>query len=187
MEHPRYITWWRSLKASTRRALRRLGLSSTPGQATPERWLFLDVDGVLAPSGPGHRDDLLADFVLDPVRVPSHMPATLHVATDAGVTLAWCTARTDEANTHLSPVLGLPTLHVIHPHGHGTPIDTKAATVPTWTNRLPAGSRFAWADDEFTPTVHALLGDRVHLIPVDPTMGLTPAHVQDAINYLTAP
>lgn len=160
----------------------------------PNPLLLLDIDGVLnpfeaaLPGPPGYRlhhlrpqswiaqhPRLLREDVPD-LRVrlhPEHGAELLDLPFD----LAWATTWEDDANRHVSPLIGLPTLPVINwTEPDAFPPDGtyfKTADVV----RYAAGRPFAWVDDQ----LHQADRDYVHrhhpgpalLYDVAPEVGLT--------------
>ncbi|MQY12439.1 hypothetical protein SRB5_25730 [Streptomyces sp. RB5] len=119
--------------------------------------LLLDVDGPLNPfAAKRHRRPrgytthrFPVPEVPKPLRVwlrPEHGPRLLALPYD----LVWATTWMHDANTHIGPVLGLPTLPVIEwPELHTVELDGlqwKTRHILRWA----AGRPFAWVDDEIT-------------------------------------
>ncbi|BFV56733.1 hypothetical protein KCMC57_up18370 [Kitasatospora sp. CMC57] len=107
---------------------------------------------------------------------PEHGQALIALPYD----LVWCTTWTDEANTWISPLLGLPQLpYVDWPSmHHGDPDDLhwKTRHLVAWV----AGRPFAWVDDELTERDTSWIA--IHhpapalTVHVDHRFGLQPAH-----------
>jgi hypothetical protein len=110
------------------------------------------------------------------------------------VELAWATTWEEEANTYISPVLGLPALPFIAwPSPRPTPADGvfwKTPSIVEWA----AGRPFCWLDDELTPAdsgwVAAHHPGAALLRRIDPGVGLLPddfAAVASWATTLTSP
>ncbi|MBL1077277.1 hypothetical protein JK358_23020 [Nocardia sp. 2] len=135
----------------------------TPSTLRP--LLFLDVDGPLLPfGGPNAK-------TVDP-----HLGPLLRALP---CELVWATTWMDEANLHLTPILGLPTLPVMQ--WPDTPDDGIDAWFGLhWKTRAlvdrAAGGAFVWVDDEIRDSdrewVAANHGGRALLHRVDPRIGL---------------
>jgi hypothetical protein len=143
--------------------------------------LFLDIDGVLNPWAapacpPGYIEHRWRSRKawLSPAHGKALLALTDHVD------LVWATSWADDANTLVGKALGLPPLPTV------TFAGPHADTGPDW--KFPAVGKFAynrplvWFDDDFDLRPGAK--DRfLHrrdqstlLVPVDPAVGLTPAH-----------
>jgi hypothetical protein len=147
--------------------------------------LFLDVDGPLIPfGGIGEHDSeprgegrdeanpLLAR--LDPELGP--------LLSSLRCELIWTTTWSHDANRHIGPILGLPTLTVLDwPDEAADPIDTWFGL--HWKTRAvvehAAGRTFIWIDDEITDRdtewVSANHPGRALLHRVDSRVGLRPS------------
>lgn len=160
--------------------------------------LFLDIDGVIAPSGgepsyPG------------PVRWADLFPGRMHFPapvlerlvawhTSGTVRIQWLTSWEDAAATTLAPTLGLPTwpVHTRReaPRWHEVPYDDS----DWWKQRvvlaaLEAGERAIWCDDDIAyrtdlTVLNRLYGDRLLAIPCDSATGLTQANLDTIEDWL---
>lgn len=163
--------------------------------------IFLDVDGTLIPFGGGrtspadppgwagppveeHGNPLLAR--LDPTLGPrlAALPGQL----------VWATTWMDEANTELSPRLGLPALPVVdwpdEPAGPEPPIPGLHWKTAGLVDRA-AGRTFVWWDDEITDLDRAWVAAHhpgaALLHRVDPHLGLTAEEIKIVADWLGAP
>ncbi|WP_405011515.1 hypothetical protein [Kitasatospora sp. NBC_01539] len=123
--------------------------------------LFLDVDGPLLPFGADPRDlpDGYPTWPVPPGSAGAANPLLARLDPGLGPRLAalpcepvWATTWTDEANTCLAPLLGLPPLPVVHRPDPEDEDDHPAGL--HWKTRplvdRAAGRAFAWVDDEIT-------------------------------------
>jgi hypothetical protein len=140
--------------------------------------LLLDVDGVVNPFGgacpPGYAEhDLFPGE--EPVRVNvAHGRWIAELLTRFDV--AWATGWNDEANQVLAPLLAMPALPVIPMPGKPFLARDKVPPIAAYAD----GRAAAWIDDAFIPEAHAWAAGRAAstlLIPADPAVGLTRAHV----------
>jgi hypothetical protein len=155
--------------------------------------LLLDVDGMLHPCDAkphrrpaGYTTHRLRprgwEHARKPLRVwlnPNHGALLTRFAADHGFELAWATTWQHDANTMISPRVGLPELPVIEFDGHpGTAGGWKFPAVLDYA----AGRPLAWLDDDFRLAVHrrgreefeaARAGVPTLLHHVDPRVGLT--------------
>ncbi|NNH69872.1 hypothetical protein HLB23_08350 [Nocardia uniformis] len=166
--------------------------------------ILLDVDGPLNPfqhreraRPPGYSPHLLWPKV--PPGVPSstvkvwlnpeHGVWLRKLAMDTEAELVWATSWEYEADRLIGPVLGLPPLEVIpfrsgvqHRDGH----IGKIPAVVEWAGQRP----LCWFDDDFQPDDEDWALERTetvaptHIIPVDPTTGLEPEHIEAARDFL---
>jgi hypothetical protein len=146
--------------------------------------LFLDVDGPLLPFGEGVAG-MPGLARLDPMHGP-WLAALL-------CELIWATTWMDDANEHVAPLLGLPTLRMAT---WPDDLETEAADARQglhWKTRglvTLAGNRpFAWVDDEITDKDRAWVTEHHHkalLHRVDPHHGLTDADYLELDSWLRA-
>lgn len=129
--------------------------------------LFLDVDGPLIPFGSARGYP-----VYDSPGVPAHIardnPLLSRIDPSLGPRLAalgcelvWATTWMDDANTVVSPWLGLPPLPVVDwPDEDGPPalLHWKTRPLTTWA----AGRPFVWLDDEITEADRAWVAAHHH-------------------------
>ncbi|WP_329012610.1 HAD domain-containing protein [Streptomyces sp. NBC_00690] len=149
--------------------------------------LFLDVDGVLNPARPqpaGDFDahDLLGFRVLLSRR---HRDWLLELAQVYEV--CWATTWEDDANTHIAPALGLPTLPVVRFRGYtAQPGDPRIRLMELfsgakWPPLLRYANKrpFAWLDDVIPPRLvrNSLVRPDRLLLPIDGQQGLERHHV----------
>lgn len=141
-----------------------------------ESVLFLDVDGTLLPFGPGAEP-----LEAEPGSLLKRLDARLGARLAAlPAELVWATTWEDQANTEISPLLGLPPLPVVRwPESSGEPEDQwfrqhwKTRTLVEWADGRP----FVWVDDEIADGdrewVLARHPGRALLHRVAPDRGLT--------------
>ncbi|GGV29339.1 hypothetical protein GCM10010495_52040 [Kitasatospora herbaricolor] len=153
----------------------------------PKPLLFLDVDGVLNPAAP-HPDAGFEAHALLGYRVllsARHADWLRELA--GGYQLVWATTWEEEANRHLSPLLGLPELPVVRFTGYvPQPGDPRVPLMQLISGRkwppilrYARGRPFAWVDDVIPGRLvrRALLRRDRLLLPVDPFHGLERRHV----------
>lgn len=163
----------------------------------PRPLLLIDVDGPLNPyaAKPTRRPDGYSthrmrptgwdDPRLKPLRVwlnPNHGPALRALPYD----LVWCSTWQADANTWISPHLGLPELpHISFAEVSHADDGTywKTHEVVRWAAGLP----FAWIDDEITDTDREYVAG-VHkgpalLLTVSPRTGLLPEHFEQLAHF----
>lgn len=158
----------------------------TGKRSTSRPLLLLDVDGVLAPLGPGPAGEDLVSFTADGhhVAFARATPARLARLT-RHFRLVWATSWQDGANEHLAPALGLPTLPVVRlsPDDEFEPgTSWKLAAVRAFVRGRP----FAWLDDELGFDVHQWAANRdAPTLPVDvrPDVGMTEEHVEALVRF----
>ncbi|MFC9996668.1 HAD domain-containing protein [Nocardia sp. NPDC127526] len=167
--------------------------------------ILLDVDGTLNPYREGERPRppayrrhrLRAKFGPGPKTKaltvwlhPDHGRWLRELAEDGDADLVWATLWEEQANRLLCPIYGWPELEVItfghtvfrHQDGH----HGKLPTIVEWAGRRP----FCWFDDEFQPADEAWALDRTaagaptRIIPVDPSTGIQPEHLDLARDFL---
>lgn len=171
--------------------------------------LLLDVDGVLNPTGPRgpngyetHRmrpPSWLEQFGDKPVSYIPDLTVRLNPALGTtllslGLPIVWCTTWEQDANTHIAPILDLPTdlpvitwpkpPVVLARDEQGTGLCWKTRTVLTWV----AGQPFIWVDDDTTKADEHHIEEHHQgfglLWRTDPHGGLTAASLHDLADYL---
>ncbi|MFJ8254216.1 HAD domain-containing protein [Streptomyces sp. NPDC094466] len=160
----------------------------TPGTHPhpPRPLLLLDVDGVLNPFAaptcpPGYREHGFFPDDDPPVRLNDSHAHWLALLADR-FDLAWATGWEDEANTYLSPFLGLPRLPVVRfppvpfaPAEKVPPIAAFAGDRPTaWVDDAHTPEAREWAELRKAPTL---------LVATDPAQGLTRAAVEELLGW----
>jgi hypothetical protein len=158
--------------------------------------VLLDVDGVLNPFERPHRG--FKRHRCSPNGIAfrlwlnsRHGRMLLDLAESTDAELAWASYWCDEANTWISPRVGLPVLPfvpipVFPGIGEGGTLGAwKARHVAAWADGRP----FVWFEDEpdATTCVAAEPGVADHLlVSVNPTTGLTEEHIEQARGWLQA-
>ncbi|MFB7664323.1 HAD domain-containing protein [Kitasatospora sp. NPDC056138] len=153
----------------------------------PAPLLFLDVDGVLNPARP-HPEAGFDTHTLLGYRVllsPRHGDWLRELSEH--YRLCWATTWEDQANLHISPLLGLPELPVVHFAGYvPQPDDPKVPLMDLfrafkWAPllRFADGRPFAWIDDLIPGRLvrNSLLRRDRLLLPVESGQGLQRHHV----------
>ncbi|MER7754915.1 HAD domain-containing protein [Kitasatospora sp. NPDC097643] len=153
----------------------------------PKPLLLLDVDGVLNPVCP-HPDAGFDTHTLLGYSVllsPRHGEWLRELA--AVYDLVWATTWEEDANTHIAPAIGLPTLPVVRFTGYvPRPDDPRVPLMELFSARKwapllrhAAGRPFAWVDDVIPRRlVRGSLWRRDRLLlPIDPGQGLERRHV----------
>ncbi|GAA4221431.1 hypothetical protein FHR32_005082 [Streptosporangium album] len=158
--------------------------------------LLIDVDGVLNPfrrPGPEwFRTKCSADGrSYNMLLNPAHGPKLLDLAATVGCDLVWATTWEHDANTEISPKIGLPELPVIEVdrdnrwRDRGVDVMFKTPHVADWVKGRP----FVWLDDDLTDLDEAYLrehegvGDFL-VIHVDGQFGLTDGDLVEATVWL---
>jgi hypothetical protein len=156
-------------------------------------WILVDVDGVLNPDFRCHppychchahwlrRKTYPGGFKFTVVVNPQHGPMLTGLAADTGGELAWGSTWEHHANEWIAPLVGLPSLPAGVTHGRSF----KADTLIPWCDGRP----WVWFDDDDTELYQAdaIAGDTPHLtVWVEPTAGLTEAHIATAREWLLA-
>lgn len=111
------------------------------------------------------------------------------LAEAAGAELVWASYWRNRANIWIAPRIGLPSLRFVPIPGHsmarpGLSLGQwKALHVAAWIGRTP----FVWFEDE--PDVPSYLAEQPGLgryltVTVDPAIGLTRHHIEQARNWL---
>ena len=165
------------------------------GVELPRPLVLVDVDGVLNPArshAPGYRGQwvfpggLAHRLLLN----PSHGPLLTELAEVAGAELVWASYWRNRANTWVAPRVGLPPLRFVPiPRRWRSRTDRsslgswKARHVAAWAGHRP----FVWFEDD-ADAVSRLAGQpglgRHLVVKVDPVIGLTEAHVEQARTWL---
>jgi len=168
--------------------------SSTESRALMRVRVFLDFDGVLNPEG-RPPCDLLADWRAATVNgVAISWSPTLaarlgRLADHADV--LWLTTWARNAQIHLTPLLGLPSFELAGVDHFETPWRWWKLDVVTelWnTDPRP----FVWIDDDLTlfdeasDWVRGLGHERALAIAPDPSVGLTPDHLDTIDRFVAA-
>jgi hypothetical protein len=144
--------------------------------------LFLDVDGVLLPVGPGRPPGY------EPARAgpfPVFVSPALRAAAPALVDafdVHWVTSWNHDANVEVGPLFGLPHLPVLELPGHYG----KLEAVRTFA---PDHRRMAWAEDRLEPEAWAWAEGRPSgtlLVAPDRRRGLEPEHVEELLAFAAA-
>jgi len=149
--------------------------------------LLLDVDGVLNP----YPDcpEGFAEYVFfpeddEPVRLCTRHGEWLSELADH-FSLAWASSWEDEANVHLCPHFGLPTMPFVtlpptpfHPSAKVPAIDAFVGPRPVaWVDDIVTREARAWARRRVAPTL---------LVDVDPAVGLTRNAVDELLAWQSA-
>jgi hypothetical protein len=161
----------------------------------PSRPLVLvDVDGVLNPTrshAPGYRGHWVfhAGVAHRLWLNPSHGPMLTELAEAAGAELVWATYWRNGANTWVGPRVGLPSLGFVpiprrwRSHTRAPLGIWKACHVAAWVGQRP----FVWFEDDADAVARLAEqpGLERHLVvEVDPVIGLTGSHVEQARAWL---
>jgi len=157
--------------------------------------VLVDVDGVLNPArheAPGYRSHWVfpAGLAHRLLLNPSHGPMLIELADQTGAELVWATYWRNRANTWVAPRIGLPPLRFVpiprrHKIGAGRSSlgSWKARHVAAWAGPRP----FVWLEDDADAVsrISEQPGLGQHLVvKVDPLIGLTAEHVQQAQAWL---
>jgi hypothetical protein len=153
--------------------------------------ILVDVDGVLNPDFRCHppyckchpgwlkRSTYPGGFKFNVTVNPLHGTWLRQLAADTGGQLAWGSTWEDHANEWIAPLIGLP---AAIPAGvtHGKPF--KADTLIPWCDGRP----WVWFDDDDTELYQAttLATGPCLTVWVEPTIGLTEAHIATARQWL---
>lgn len=146
--------------------------------------LFLDVDGVLNPFGP-HCPAGFTEHDLfpgeEPVRVnPAH--GTWITELLATFDIIWATFWNEDANRLLAPLLRIDPLPVLAMPPAPSQLSAKVPLIASRAGKRPA----AWIDDAHPPEARAWSQSRqvpTRLITTEPAVGLTRAHVRQALGW----
>ncbi|MEO3741859.1 HAD domain-containing protein [Plantactinospora sp. B5E13] len=159
--------------------------------------IFLDVDGTLIPFGGGRTSPVNQTGWSTPTEEPGN-PLLARLDPALGPRLAalpgqlvWATTWMDEANTELSPRLGLPALPVVdwpdEPAGSGPPVPGLHWKTAGLVDRT-AGRTFVWVDDEITDLDRAWVAAHhpgpALLYRVEPHLGLVESDVRRIADWL---
>jgi hypothetical protein len=166
-----------------------------PEMGTGPPVVLLDVDGVLNPlrrAGRGYHRHRASPggFTFRLWLNAAHGPMLRALAAQSGAELAWASYWCENANEWIAPRVGLPELPFVpiprRPYDSELTLGAwKARHVAAWVRRRP----FVWFEDE--PDVTGCLRDDpgigAHLlVAVDPLIGLTEEHVEQARSWLAA-
>ena len=156
--------------------------------------MLVDVDGVLNPArshAPGYRASWVFPIGLAHRLLlnPSHGPMLTELAEVTGAELVWATYWRNRANTWVAPRVGLPSLRFVpipshwRAHTRSSLGSWKAYHVAAWVGQRP----FVWFEDD-ADAVACLAGQpglgRHLAVKVDPVIGLTSSHVEQARAWL---
>lgn len=162
----------------------------------PRPLLLMDVDGVLnAINGSQNRKTYVIETIIGSdggrytVRLNRKLPGFLDELTNHFLPV-WATMWDDDANVHLSPLLGLPSLPVLPCADNGWKcngtfrdgLHHKVDVIEASVDERP----FAWVDDEIGEADFKWATERLtpsFLVPVDPRMGLQRHHVDRLIAW----
>ncbi|MBC6463144.1 hypothetical protein HKK72_35710 [Actinomadura sp. HBU206391] len=158
--------------------------------------MLLDVDGVLNPVRRVHRG--YRRYRATPHGVTfklwldaAHGRLLRRLIADSGTELVWASYWCAYANEWIGPRIGLPQLPFVpipdRPAGSGLSLGAwKARHVALWAGKRP----FVWFEDEPDVTdclmTEQNIGEHL-LVPVDPLVGLTEDHVEQARAWLAGP
>lgn len=157
-------------------------------------FMFLDIDGVIAPFD-RRQDPMTAvrvggyygTLVVNPTVV-----ARLQHLHDTGLTqIQWCTAWEHDANTMLTPAIGLGPFPVYIDHGDRDPDPNYYWKEAAVRAHADTGIPFVWVDDEMTTynshvTVAADYPNTGLVIAPDSLTGLTHDHLDTIEAFLVA-
>ena len=119
---------------------------------SPRPMLILDLDGVISPFGDEPKDGMAVARVSGYLLLyrPDVIAGLNALNTEGDVQLRWLTSWGDDARTHVAPALGLTDFPLVGE-------DTSTPPRRSWPKlrvvllNVPAGTRFAWIDDDLTP------------------------------------
>jgi len=165
-----------------------------PGVEPSGPLVLVDVDGVLNPArshAPGYRGQwvfpggLAHRLLLN----PSHGPMLTELAERADAELVWASYWRNRANTWVAPRVGLPSLRFVpiprrwRLHAGSSTGSWKARHVAAWVGQRP----FVWFEDDADAVAslatHPGLGRHL-MVKVEPVIGLTTSHVEQARAWL---
>lgn len=152
----------------------------------PQRWLLLDVDGTLSPTGRVRRGQeyLMASAPEGNVAIPAWIPGALRNLQDSGIRLAWYTAWTTTANGVIAPLLNLHPIPVSPlASGADEPAVLKAAGLAGWAE-YSTRDRYVVLDDDLPDHAVEILPRNVRATRIDPSAGIQPHHLADAHHLL---
>jgi len=160
----------------------------------PRPLVLVDVDGVLNPArshAPGYRGHWVfpGGLVHRLLLNPSHGPMLTELAEVAGAELVWASYWRNRANSWVAPRVGLPSLRFVpipqhwRSHTRSSLGSWKARHVALWVGQRP----FVWFEDD-ADAVTVIAGQpglgRHMVVKVDPVIGLTGSHVEQARAWL---
>lgn len=155
--------------------------------------MLLDVDGVLNPVRRAHRG--YRRYRASPQGVTyrlwlnaAHGQLLRRLTADTDTELVWATYWCENANDWIAPRLGLPRLPFVpipqRPYDSELSLGAwKARHVASWAGERP----FVWFEDEPDVTECLITEEGVGrhlLVPVDPLVGLTEDHLDQARSWL---
>lgn len=156
--------------------------------------VLLDVDGVLNPArstASGYRRRWVFPYGVAHRLLlnPRHGQVLIELAEATGAELVWASYWQDRANTWIAPRVGLPSLRYVpistrwRRRARPSPGPWKARHVAAWIGQTP----FVWLEDD--PNVTDCLANERDLgqhlvVKVDPAVGLTQHHVEQARAWL---
>jgi len=160
----------------------------------PRPLVLVDVDGVLNPArshAPGYRGHWVfpGGLAYRLLLNPSHGPMLTELAEVADAELVWASYWRNRANTWVAPRVGLPSLRFVpiprrwRSHTRSSLGSWKACHVAAWVGQRP----FVWFEDD-ADAVTLIAGQqglgRHMVVKVDPVIGLTGSHVEQARAWL---